>query len=214
MKRTMSWALGAVLLLTCATAVWSQQDENAAAKKKPKPPAGTITGVIAGTDLTGGGTTGTVTLNLDTTKVPQLGAANTFTANQTVNGSVTATNVSATGTVTGGVVNAANVNATGTVNSGVVNATTSFDIGGTPFAFGAYGPFPGNAFLGFAGNATTTGTSTPAAVSRRSRPSQQVTATPPAATRRFTPTPQAPATPPPGRRALLQHHGRRQHRHR
>ena len=49
---------------------------------------GTITGVTAGTDLTGGGTTGKVTLNLDTTKVPQLSAANIFTANQTVKGSL------------------------------------------------------------------------------------------------------------------------------
>src|SRR5580658_6086072 len=49
---------------------------------------GTITGVTAGTDLTGGGTGGKVTLNLDTTKVPQLSAANVFTANQTVKGSL------------------------------------------------------------------------------------------------------------------------------
>lgn len=49
---------------------------------------GTITGVTAGTDLTGGGTSGSVTLNLDTTKVPQLATANTFTGNQTVNGNV------------------------------------------------------------------------------------------------------------------------------
>jgi hypothetical protein len=49
---------------------------------------GTITGVTAGTDLTGGGTAGKVTLNLDTTKVPQLSAANIFTANQTVKGSL------------------------------------------------------------------------------------------------------------------------------
>jgi len=40
---------------------------------------GTITGVTAGTDLTGGGTSGNVTLNLDTTKVPQLSANNVFT---------------------------------------------------------------------------------------------------------------------------------------
>ncbi len=33
---------------------------------------GTITGVTAGTDLTGGGTSGHVTLNLDTTKIPTL----------------------------------------------------------------------------------------------------------------------------------------------
>jgi hypothetical protein len=61
------------------------------------PGTGTITGVIAGTDLTGGGLSGKVTLNLDTTKVPQLGTANTFTANQTVNGKMTATSFSGNG---------------------------------------------------------------------------------------------------------------------
>jgi hypothetical protein len=90
---------------------------------------GTITGVTAGTDLTGGGTSGKVTLNLDITKVPQLGTANTFTGNQTVNG-----NLSATGLVTG----------------------TAFNIGSNLFAFGSYSL--GNAFLGFAGNSITTGT--------------------------------------------------------
>jgi hypothetical protein len=45
---------------------------------------GTITGVIAGTDLTGGGTSGNVALKLDTTKVPQLGVANAFTSNNTI----------------------------------------------------------------------------------------------------------------------------------
>jgi hypothetical protein len=45
---------------------------------------GTITGVTAGTDLTGGGTSGTVTLNLDTTKVPQLAIANNFTNTQNI----------------------------------------------------------------------------------------------------------------------------------
>jgi len=61
------------------------------------PGTGTISGVTAGTDLTGGGTSGNVTLNLDTTKVPQLGAANTFTANQTVNATMTATSFSGNG---------------------------------------------------------------------------------------------------------------------
>jgi hypothetical protein len=46
---------------------------------------GTITGLTAGTDLTGGGSSGNVTLNLDTTKVPQLNAANTFTQTQVIN---------------------------------------------------------------------------------------------------------------------------------
>jgi len=41
--------------------------------------AGTITGVTAGADLTGGGTGGNVTLNLDTSKVPLLAANNAFT---------------------------------------------------------------------------------------------------------------------------------------
>jgi trimeric autotransporter adhesin len=92
------------------------------------PGTGTITGVTAGSDLTGGGSSGNVTLNLDTTKVPLLAAANTFTGNQTVNG-----NLSATGVVTG----------------------SSYQIGSNLFAFGSYGN--GNAFLGFAGNTQTTG---------------------------------------------------------
>ena len=63
---------------------------------------GTITGVTAGTDLTGGGPTGDVTLNLDTTKVPQLKAANTFTGNQTITGNLSDTgNISSTGSITG-----------------------------------------------------------------------------------------------------------------
>ncbi len=90
---------------------------------------GTITGVTAGTDLTGGGTSGNVTLNVDTTKVPQLNTGNTFTGNQTVNG-----NLSATGVVIG----------------------TGFQIGSNLFAFGSYAKR--NAFLGFAGNSTMTGT--------------------------------------------------------
>ena len=87
--------------------------------------------VTAGSDLTGGGSValgGSTTLNLDTTKVPLLAAANTFTGNQTVDG-----NLSATGVVTG----------------------SEFQIGSNLFAFGTYAT--DNAFLGFAGNSTTTG---------------------------------------------------------
>src|SRR5580658_1859409 len=89
---------------------------------------GTITGVTAGTDLTGGGTSGNVTLNLNTAKVPLLAANNTFTGNQTVNG-----NLSATGVVTG----------------------SGYQIGSNLFDYGSYASE--NAFLGFAGNTTTTG---------------------------------------------------------
>ena len=49
---------------------------------------GTITGVTAGTGLTGGGAAGAVTLNVDTTKVPLLASANTFTGATTLQGGV------------------------------------------------------------------------------------------------------------------------------
>src|SRR5215469_10443092 len=52
---------------------------------------GTITGETAGTDLTGGGTGGNVTLNLNTTKVPQLATSNTFAATQNITGDLDAT---------------------------------------------------------------------------------------------------------------------------
>jgi len=58
---------------------------------------GTITNVKAGTDLLGGGTSGIVTLNLDTTKVPQLATANSFTGNQKVSGTLSATSSAGTG---------------------------------------------------------------------------------------------------------------------
>ncbi len=89
-----------------------------------------VTGVIAGTDLTGGGNGGVQTLSLDTTKVPQLNTSNTFTGNQTVNG-----NLTATGVVTG----------------------SSYQMGGNLFGLGNYSV--GSVFLGFAGNTTTTGSS-------------------------------------------------------
>jgi hypothetical protein len=56
---------------------------------------GTITGVTAGTDLTGGGTAGKVTLNLDTTKVPLLASRNTFTGTNVFNQSTAADAVDA-----------------------------------------------------------------------------------------------------------------------
>jgi len=95
---------------------------------------GTITGVTAGTDLTGGGTSGHVTLNVDTTKIPSLAGANSFTATQTIlNGDL-------------------NLPATTSASSGVLN------IGGVPFLHG-YKSGSTNVFVGGAGNFTTTGKS-------------------------------------------------------
>jgi len=88
--------------------------------------------VKAGTDLLGGGVVslgGSTTLNLDTTKVPQLNTPNTFTGDQTVNG-----NLSATGAVTG----------------------SSFNIGGNLVAFGPNGNaflgYAGNTYMTGTGN--------------------------------------------------------------
>ena len=94
----------------------------------PAGPPGPISGVTAGNGLTGGGALGNVVLSVDTTKVPQLNSVNTFTGNQTVNG-----NLSATGVVTG----------------------SSYQIGSNLFAFGDYPN--ANAFVGFAGNTSSTG---------------------------------------------------------
>jgi hypothetical protein len=99
--------------------------------------------VKPGTDLTGGGVVplgGSTTLNLDTTKVPVLGAANAFVGNQAVTGNLTAT---------------------GEVQGANVNATTEFDLGGTTFAVGSVASE--SAFLGFAGNSTANGIANTAA---------------------------------------------------
>ena len=50
--------------------------------------AGTITGVTAGTGLTGGGTSGKVTLNLNTGTIPTLAGNNTFTGGDTFKASL------------------------------------------------------------------------------------------------------------------------------
>jgi trimeric autotransporter adhesin len=60
----------------------------AAGQTFPGTGTGTITGVTAGTDLKGGGASGNVTLNLDTTKVPQLATNNNFAGNLNVAGAL------------------------------------------------------------------------------------------------------------------------------
>ena len=107
---------------------------------------GTITGVAAGTDLTGGGTTGSVKLSLDTTKVPTLAADNTFTGTEVFNGFASFNN-----------------GFTSNANSSIFAASTALDVytseGGSIFAqldvpSGAnqYGwAIQGNAFNAYSG---------------------------------------------------------------
>jgi len=90
---------------------------------------GSVTSVATRLGLKGGPITKTGTLTIDTTVVPQLAVANTFTGNQTVNG-----NLGATGVLSG----------------------SGFQIGSNLFDFGSFAS--ANAFLGFAGNTTMTGT--------------------------------------------------------
>ena len=75
------------LLNTCATGQILQWSGNAWLCATAKG-TGTITGVIAGTDLTGGGTSGNVTLNLDTNQVPQLNVPSTFSRSITITDAV------------------------------------------------------------------------------------------------------------------------------
>src|SRR5208337_4879054 len=63
---------------------------------------GTVTSVGSGTGLTGGPITTSGTLSVDPNVVPLLSLENQFTASQSVIGSLTATNLGASGTVTAG----------------------------------------------------------------------------------------------------------------
>ncbi len=96
---------------------------------------GTITGVTAGTDLKGGGTTGTVTLDLDITKVPLLGAANTFTGNQTVTGTLNATS-------------------SGSTIVGTTTAASGIGVSGNGVGYGMYGAASSTSGIGVQGNAS------------------------------------------------------------
>jgi hypothetical protein len=92
---------------------------------------GTITGVTAGSDLTGGGASGSVTLSLDTTKVPLLNAANTFAGNQAITGNLTATGSISAQTASlneNGTASALNVNQSGG-GAGLVVAAPISSIG-------------------------------------------------------------------------------------
>ncbi len=131
---------------------------------------GTVTSVASGTGITGGPITGSGTLQIDPTVVPELGAAgNSFT------GSISASSFTGNGTGLTNV-NAATLNgftssafapagsyaSLGANNfsgnqtvTGAVSTTAGFEIAGTLFDFGSYAN--ANALLGFAGNGAATG---------------------------------------------------------
>ncbi len=81
-----------------------------------------ISGVTAGVGLTGGGTSGKVTLNLDTTEVPRLATANSFTNSQTV----TATDAG----ITAVQVEAADTTAANTAIQGMANGPNAIGVSG------------------------------------------------------------------------------------
>jgi hypothetical protein len=135
--------------------------------------------VSAGTALTGGGGValgGSTTLSVDTAKVPLLAAANTFSNNQTVNGTVTASSFSGSGASLTNVtaVNSSELGGLGSSayaqlaaantfsNSQTLNGTlTALSAGNTIFATttnasvpGVEGVGQGDGVLGYAGAGT------------------------------------------------------------
>jgi hypothetical protein len=82
-----SGTLNLGLLTTCASGQVLEWNGTAWACTTPKG-TGTITGVTTASSsgLTGGGTSGTLNLKVNTAEIPLLGGTNTFTGNQTVNG--------------------------------------------------------------------------------------------------------------------------------
>jgi hypothetical protein len=89
--------------------------------------------IAAGTDLTGGGAVtlgGTTTLNLDTTKVPRLAAANSFSAAQSIMNSGSADALTITNSGAGAGANISTVNGTGVFVSVGNGNTGVFSSGG------------------------------------------------------------------------------------
>jgi hypothetical protein len=85
-----SGTLNLGLVTTCATNQILQWSGSTWACATISGGGGTVTSVGSGLGLKGGPITTSGTLTIDTTVVPQLAAVNTFTANQTVTGEITA----------------------------------------------------------------------------------------------------------------------------
>jgi hypothetical protein len=142
------------------------------------PATGTVTSVGTGLGLSGGPITGSGTLTINTSVVPQLGAANTFTANQTVNATIFANSSASavignsTSTVLAAVAGGGPKvgvfgNATGTTGSGVEGqspyngvlgeasgaSNTSTLLGGSPGVWGDTGGKAESGFVGVVGTA-------------------------------------------------------------
>jgi hypothetical protein len=109
----------------------------------PATGGGTITGVTAGTGLTGGGTSGAVTLAVDNTKVPLLAGNNGFTGNQSVTGNISATgNLSVTGSVTStgpGTFDTGGKSGTGLLGTGTATGVFGQATGTASNSFGVFG---------------------------------------------------------------------------
>ena len=127
----------------------------AAGQTFPGTGSGTITRVTPGTALTGGGTSGNVTLNLDTTKAPLLAASNHFTGTQSVTGALTAS---------GSITTSGQLISTTTTGTAPLKVTSTTEVpnlnasllGGSPAsAFATHGSntFAGNEFINGTGTA-------------------------------------------------------------
>jgi hypothetical protein len=99
-----------------------------------------ISGVTAGAGLTGGGTSGNVTLAIDTTQVPTLGSSNTFTGAQTIKNNLTVSgNVSLPFSGLSATQITANSGVGGECSDCAVSAVTMNDEG--VYSYSYYGPY-------------------------------------------------------------------------
>jgi hypothetical protein len=106
-------------------------------------PAGNITGVTAGTDLTGGGTSGNVTLNVDTTRVATLNSINNGQLNVDGNNG-------------GAVINATQIGL-GNAVSGVAEGTDGTGVFGSGAAAGVAGTVLSTTGIGVSGTGGSNG---------------------------------------------------------